>query len=47
MADARVTRMLVSLAGGLTMLAGLGELGAFLLRRDKRAREAEADGRFQ
>jgi len=45
--DARVTRMLVSLAGALTMLAGLGELGAFLLHRGRRAREAEADGRFQ
>lgn len=39
--------MLVSLAGALTLLAGLGELGAFLLGRDRRAREAEADGRFQ
>jgi hypothetical protein len=47
LADARATRLLVSLAGALTMLAGLGELGAFLLRRDRRSREAEADGRFQ
>jgi hypothetical protein len=44
-ADSRVTRIIVSLIGALTMLAGLGELGAFLLGRDRRAREAEADGR--
>ena len=44
--DARVTRLLVSGAGALTMLAGLGELGSFLLGRDRRAREAEADGRL-
>lgn len=47
LADARITRMAVSIAGALTMLAGLGELGSFLLRRERRAREAEADGRFQ
>lgn len=45
-ADARPTRLLVSLIGALTMLAGLGELGAFLMGRERRAREAEADGRL-
>jgi hypothetical protein len=45
--DASITRLLVSTAGALTMLAGLGELGSFLLGRERRTREAEADGRFQ
>lgn len=45
-ADAPATRMAVSLIGALTMLAGLGELGSFLLGRERRAREAEADARF-
>ena len=45
-ADAPATRMAVSLVGALTMLAGLGELGSFLLGRERRAREAEADARF-
>jgi hypothetical protein len=44
-ADAAVTRMAVSLVGALTMLAGLGELGAFLLDRDRGAREAEGHAR--
>jgi hypothetical protein len=38
--------MAVSLVGALTMLAGLGELGSFLLGRERRAREAEADVPF-
>jgi hypothetical protein len=39
--------MAVSLVGALTMLAGLGELGAFLLSRDRGPHEADADGRFR
>ena len=46
-ADATATRMAVSLVGALTMLAGLGELGAFLLARDRGPREVDADGRFR
>lgn len=42
MADAPTTRAVVSLVGALTMLAGLGELGAFLLGRERRGREADA-----
>lgn len=42
LADAPATRALVSLVGALTMLAGLGELGSFLLGRERRAREADA-----
>ena len=45
-ADAPVTRAIVSLIGGVTLLAGLGELGSFLLGRERRAREAEADARL-
>lgn len=46
-ADARLTRMAVSLVGALTMLAGLGELGAFLMGRERREREADADGQIR
>jgi hypothetical protein len=42
LADAPTTRAMVSLVGALTMLAGLGELGSFLLGRERRAREADA-----
>lgn len=45
--DAPVTRLAVSLVGALTMIAGLGELGSFLLGRERRAHEAEADARFR
>lgn len=41
-ADASTTRLIVSTIGILTMLAGLGELGAFLLGRERRSREADA-----
>jgi hypothetical protein len=39
--------MAVSLVGALTMLAGLGELGAFLMGRERREREADADGQIR
>jgi hypothetical protein len=42
-ADAWLTRGLVSLIGIITLLAGLGELGSFLLGRERRARDAGAD----
>ncbi len=47
LADSTITRSVVSLVGGLTMLAGLGELGSFLLGRERRAREADADARLR
>jgi hypothetical protein len=43
LADAPAVRIAVSLVGVMTMLAGLGELGSFLLGRERRAREPEAD----
>ena len=43
MAEAPAVRAAVSVVGALTMLAGLGELGSFLLGRDRRARGPEAD----
>ena len=43
MAEAPAARIAVSLVGVMTMLAGLGELGSFLLGRERRAREPEAD----
>ncbi|MDQ3168983.1 MAG: hypothetical protein M3Q55_02455 [Acidobacteriota bacterium] len=43
MAGAPAVRIAVSLVGVMTMLAGLGELGSFLLGRERRAREPEAD----
>lgn len=43
LADAPATRLVVSFVGALTMLAGLGELGAFLLGREQRRRESGAD----
>jgi hypothetical protein len=43
LSDAPLTRSLVSLVGIITMLAGLGELGSFLLGRERRARDAGAD----
>lgn len=42
-ADASVSRLLVSTVGALTLLAGLGELGAFLLGREQRRRDSGAD----
>jgi hypothetical protein len=43
LADSTVTRAIVSLIGAITLLAGLGELGSFLLGRERRARDAGAD----
>ena len=45
LADSPLTRALVSLVGAITLLAGLGELGSFLLGRERRARDAGADAR--
>lgn len=46
LADAPAVRLGVSLVGVLTMLAGLGELGAFLLGRERRVPEPEADAKL-
>lgn len=44
-ADSIYTRGIVSVLGAITLLAGLGELGSFLLGRERRARDAGADVR--
>lgn len=40
-----LTRSAVSVVGAVTLLAGLAELGSFLLGRERRARDAGADAR--
>ncbi|MEX2270886.1 MAG: hypothetical protein WD690_05420 [Vicinamibacterales bacterium] len=45
LADAPMTRGAVSVVGIITLLAGLGELGSFLLGRERRTRDAGADVR--
>lgn len=44
-ADSPYTRAAVSVLGAVTLVAGLGELGSFLLGRERRARDAGTDVR--